>query len=307
MPKRTTILASACAVLAVVGPAGAGPVEDLVTFTAGTPAKADEVNANFGAVAEAVNDNDARIAALEAEIAELRQQLTNALNIDPYLSLETVNGQPAIRISGANLQLVNALGETETANGTGNLLIGYDEERTDADPECSIGRQMTEDDCVQAGGAWGVSHKLGSHYLVVGSEHNYTRWGGIVVGFQNTSNFDFASVSGGNGNSASYLYASVSGGYDNIALGVGSSISGGVGNTASNNGASVSGGNNNTASGVTSSVSGGFSNSATNASSSVSGGLNNTAAGLSASVSGGASGTANGQNDWVAGSLFEDD
>src|SRR5690606_29008959 len=152
------------------------------------------------------------IAALEAEIAELRQQLTNALNIDPYLSLATVNGQPAIRVTGANLQLVNGRGETRTANGTGNLQIGYDEQRTFGNPECSIGRQTTEEDCVNAGGAWGMNHKVGSHYLVVGSGHNYTHWGGIVVGSDNTSNFDFASVSGGQRNSASFVHASVSGG-----------------------------------------------------------------------------------------------
>lgn len=35
------------------------------SFSAGTPAVADEVNANFDAVAVAVNDNDARIASLE--------------------------------------------------------------------------------------------------------------------------------------------------------------------------------------------------------------------------------------------------
>lgn len=111
------VLVAAVIAAGPAGPAAAGPVEDLTAFAAGTPARADEVNGNFNAVADAVNDNDARVAALEAEIAELREQLSNVLNIDPYLSLETVNSQPAIRISGANLQLVNGLGATETANG----------------------------------------------------------------------------------------------------------------------------------------------------------------------------------------------
>ena len=36
-------------------------------------------------------------------------------------------GKPTIQISGANLQLVNGSGSTETLNGAGNLVIGYDE------------------------------------------------------------------------------------------------------------------------------------------------------------------------------------
>ncbi|HLT91819.1 MAG TPA: hypothetical protein VKZ85_12840 [Woeseiaceae bacterium] len=297
MPRWRIVLASASLALGAVGTAGAGPVEDLLTFTAGTPAKADEVNANFAAVAEAVNDNDARIAALEAEIAELRQQLTNALNIDPYLSLETVNGQPAIRVTGANLQLVNGLGETRTANGTGNLLIGYDEARGGGS-ECSIGFDVStsapvtnEEECNAAGGVWAVSHKSGSHYLVVGSEHNYTRWGGIVVGYRNTTNFDFASVSGGRDSSASAFAASISGGWNNRARGMAASVGGGA---------------NNSATGQASSVAGGADSSANGLNSSVAGGLGNQANGAFSAVGGGAHRSAEGSADWVAGSLFED-
>lgn len=46
-------------------PAIGGQVSGLTTFTNGTTANADEVNANFQAVAAAVNDNDTRITALE--------------------------------------------------------------------------------------------------------------------------------------------------------------------------------------------------------------------------------------------------
>src|SRR5207247_9422258 len=43
----------------------AGPVAPLTSFTAGTPAKASEVNGNFSAVSAAVNDNASRITTLE--------------------------------------------------------------------------------------------------------------------------------------------------------------------------------------------------------------------------------------------------
>ena len=45
-------------------------------FTAGEPAVAAEVNDNFSETATAVNDNDARIAALEAQVAVLESAIT---------------------------------------------------------------------------------------------------------------------------------------------------------------------------------------------------------------------------------------
>lgn len=317
------------AVVILMGvPAEADPVEGMVTFSAGTTARAAEVNGNFSEVADSVNDNDARIAALEEELQTLRAQLDNVLNVNQYLSLATVNEQPTVRLTGANLQIVNGMGDTATSNGTGNLLIGYDERRDEAlsDPQCSLGRTSdgapvtSEAECVAAGGLFAVNHTSGSHYLVVGSRHNYSRWGGILAGVRNTGNFDFAGVSGGAGNTAAGPFASVIGGTGNIASGFAASVSGGEGNTASGDRssvgggtgnvasffrASVSGGSSNTASGSASSVTGGSFNSATGAFSSVTGGHLNSAQGSLSSVSGGANRIAAGDNHWVAGSLQE--
>jgi hypothetical protein len=52
--------------LCALGIAFGGTVSTPNTFVAGTPAVAAEVNANFSAHQAAINDNDARIAALEA-------------------------------------------------------------------------------------------------------------------------------------------------------------------------------------------------------------------------------------------------
>jgi len=48
----------------------AGQVTGLVSFSAGTPAKAAEVNGNFTVVQAAVDDNNARIEALETKLAK---------------------------------------------------------------------------------------------------------------------------------------------------------------------------------------------------------------------------------------------
>jgi hypothetical protein len=91
-----------------------------------------------------------------------------------------------IFLTGANLHLVNGLGSTDCRdeqgneipdrpNGLGNLIVGYNEPRP---PDVETIR-------------------TGSHNVVVGQEHNFSRFGGLVVGFFNEIRGSFASVSGG--------------------------------------------------------------------------------------------------------------
>jgi hypothetical protein len=61
---------------------------------------------------------------------------------------------------------------------------------------------------------FGESIRTGSHNVVVGQEHNFSRFGGLVVGFRNEISGDFAAVSGGLINTASGDFAAVSGGRD---------------------------------------------------------------------------------------------
>jgi hypothetical protein len=75
--KRTARVASLVVPGALVlSGANAGEVTGLTTFTTGTPAKAAEVNGNFNAVKTAVDDNHARINALQTGIAAIDTRVT---------------------------------------------------------------------------------------------------------------------------------------------------------------------------------------------------------------------------------------
>jgi hypothetical protein len=191
-------------------------------------------------------------------------------------------------ITGVNLRIVNGLGTTDTTNGLGNLIVGYNESRQ-GNHHCP-----PPVPCIDT--------RTGSHNVVVGRLQNFSSFGGLVVGELNEISGEFASVSGGFFNTASGVDSSVSGGGQNTASGPGSSVSGGSLNTAANpGGTSVSGGEQNTASGIFSSVCGGVGNTASFQDASVTGGSGNTASGLFSSISGGRVNTASGTNSSVSG------
>ena len=148
-----------------------------------------EIQIDGVGLAEVIGTLQATVEAQQAYITQLQQYIT--------ITEETV------LISGANLQVVSGSGETaEATNGTGNIIIGYDEDSG--------------------------NDKSGSHNLVVGFGHTYSSYGGIVVGYNNSITGVYSSVSGGNYNTAEGDRSSVSGGYYNTASGDVSSVSGGV-------------------------------------------------------------------------------
>ena len=66
-----------------------------------------------------------------------------------------------LRITGLNVQIVNGLGATDTANAHGNLILGYNEP------------------------VMGSVAKTGSHNLVGGRGNSFQSWGGLVTGQSN--------------------------------------------------------------------------------------------------------------------------
>lgn len=191
----------------------------------------------------------------EDEVSLLRELLEN-VSIEQLPIDETGNTADTIRFTGVNIQIVNGLGATNgnpedphdifqnpgepdftSVNGTGNLIVGYQEFRIPGD---------------------GIpNQRSGSHNLVVGQGHNYTSYGGTVTGSSNQVSGTYSSVTGGWHNHASGHYSSVSGGSANRANVLYSTVSGGWQNHASGKYSSVSGGSENRASAMYSTVSGG--------------------------------------------------
>jgi len=198
-------------------------------------------------------------AALEARIHELEMLLAGV----------TRNGD-TLTLTGMNLQIVNGEGNTESNNGTGNIIIGYNE----------------------APSSTPAGYRSGSHYLVIGEGHTYKSAAGIVAGYHNTASSYGASVTGGRYNTASGTSASVTGGWGNTASGTSASVTGGNDNTAVMDNSSVTGGVRNTVLGTTASISGGADNAANAESSSICGGEHNTTGGSYSSVTGGSYNTA---------------
>jgi hypothetical protein len=79
-----------------------------------------------------------------------------------------------VTLTAANLHIVNGSGSTHSANGLGNLIVGYNE--------------------LRSGGA---NVRTGSHNVVVGEAHNFSSFGGLVVGLGSTISGQFSSISGG--------------------------------------------------------------------------------------------------------------
>jgi hypothetical protein len=150
-----------------------------------------------------------------------------------YVNVEAegVDKKPTVQFSGANVQVINGMGKTTSTNGEGNLVVGYDETNAPTTgPETCIGT-----------GPAGEILQTGSHNLVVGTQSEYTSFGGLVAGRCNGTFGEFASAAGGRYEFAKGNYSSISGGYEGVAEGEYSAISGGYKNAANTKYSSIFG------------------------------------------------------------------
>jgi hypothetical protein len=207
------------------------------------------------------------------------------LSILPYIKYVAsgVGSKPTIQFSGANVQILSGTGTEETLNGAGNLIVGYD-----PSPRA----------------------QTGSDNLIVGTEQEFTSYGSIVGGTDNTIEAPFSDVFGAR-NLVLGEDSSIIGGYQNAAYGSNSTIIGGqlnqTGKEVTGEGgglATVAGGVENNAEGIASVIGGGSSNVATGTLSSASGGVANKATGDFSWMGGGSNNEAKGQNSSVTGGIY---
>ena len=131
-----------------------------------------------------------RIAYLEAEVKRLSELLK-----------DVTKSNDTMIFNNMNVQILNGSGNTESANGRGNLIVGYNS---------------------------GGSSRSGSHNVVVGSKNSYSSYGGVIAGSGNTASGKFTSVIGGASNTAQGDHSVVVGGEKNNASGAFAIIAGGV-------------------------------------------------------------------------------
>lgn len=136
----------------------------------------------------------AQLAALEARVTELETLLA-------HVSLDDVDGVPTMAFSGVNVRVDNGTGSTDgDPNGSGNLIVGYAE---DVD-------------------ASGVANRSGSHNLVLGIDHGWSSFGGLVTGVDNDVTGPHASAIGGARHTVSGSRSVVLGGHLTQSSGAGS-------------------------------------------------------------------------------------
>jgi hypothetical protein len=97
------------------------------TFTAGTPAKAAEVNANFSAVEAAVDDNDARIDALQSGVGGKQERVTGTCAVGN--AVLAINADGTVVCGRAQANGVVSVGNNAFSSGselaTDNALCNY--------------------------------------------------------------------------------------------------------------------------------------------------------------------------------------
>ena len=184
--------------------------------------------------------------ALSTEVRGLRSN--SVLDLNGYLTFDISSGYPTALFRGVNVQIVNGTGETQTATGTGNLIVGYNRPSVGSFI-CSLGVTESAATCQANHGLWAQSHKSGSHNIIGGDFNSYSSWGGLVMGMENAMSAPFASIGGGARNRAEGSFASISGGSFNTASGVYGNVAGGFDNHAIGEYTTVGGGAQRTSSG----------------------------------------------------------
>lgn len=136
----------------------------LASAMACVPVHAQDANAAIAAMSgqlRALSEQVRQLSALSTSqqqaLADMRK--SNAA-LQSRLACVTSSNATDFYFTGCNVHILNGAGATGTLNSSGNLIIGYNKNQ--------------------------VSKRSGSHNLIIGDLHEYTSYGGIVTGTENT-------------------------------------------------------------------------------------------------------------------------
>ncbi len=201
---KTTDVVSADDLASIVSSLDAltAQVAELTTYVANleadvaTNAAMIEYNTtNVGVLLDSVYEVGEQQAVQAAEVAALQTTVDDLVVSTGALTSITdvmeVNSDGDVVFEATNVRIVSGAGSSDaTPNGTGNLIVGYDEND-------------------------GTDTKTGSHNFVVGPNHSYQTFGGIVAGSNNAIEGDgHAMAIGGHGNTVSGEHSIAIGGWD---------------------------------------------------------------------------------------------
>jgi len=259
-----------------------------------------------------------RLAHADRTIRVLRRRINRlesnpVMELGPFVSIESADlnelSGPHVLLTGVNLHVRSGSGFTDDEGQLrelGNVIVGYNERRRGVCSSTGSGltivqRCAADEECRGGDCVFGENARQGSHNLVIGPEHFYPSFGGLVAGRENTVEGEHSSVVGGQENEAVGEFSSVTGGWYNSTSGSWSSVSGGFRNRATGRQATVSGGHGNIASGYTTTVGGGGFNASSGFGSTVCGGAFNISDGISSAILGGHSNEATGSQTSIVG------
>jgi hypothetical protein len=320
MRRIVLVLAlSALMTAAMVGVAAAAPPENaMVARVAALETAVKALQADLTTTKADLAATNARLADTNGKLSDLTTRVvaiegSNVLALDPFVSVvpSAINDLPGphVLFTGVNVHVRNGnrWKESHTSNGTGNLILGYDEVPESYAPAYDP-----------------ATYRTGSHNLVLGRSNRFSSWGGLVSGVNNTLSGGAGAVVGGEMNVVSGWYGAIVGGLENsvsapdgvIAAGRGNqaiddpvvsthgtAVFGGINNTAAHAGAAVLGGLGNTASTECATVAGGYYSVSKGGVSTVLGGYEAVASGYYATVAGGYKTVADQMYQWAAANM----
>ena len=158
-------------------------------------------------ICQAITSQDQRVAMLSSalDVVDDRLDATEERVVDVEATVAPMSydaRSKTVSFTGVNLQIRNGQGATGANDGTGNLIVGWNE-RDDNDV------------------------RTGSHNVIVGSFHAYEGHAGLAVGIDHALLADGAAIVGGEANTAVADGGTLVGGQDNSAFGEGAVVVGG--------------------------------------------------------------------------------